>query len=53
MDLITALIIALIVFVFWFLLSKRIDEIESDLETLGKAMGKEDLLTKIQHRNQN
>ena len=42
MDLITALIIALMVLGFWFLASKRMDEIESDLETLGKAMGKED-----------
>lgn len=53
MDLMTLLILALLVFGFWFLLNKRMDDIESDLETLGKSMGKEDLLTKIHHRNQN
>ena len=52
MDLLTVLIIVLLGFSFWFLLSKRMDNIESDLEALGKAIGKEDFLTKIQHRDQ-
>ena len=52
MDLMTVLIITVLVLVFWFLLSKRMDDIESDLEALGKATGKEDFLTKIHHNIQ-
>lgn len=52
MDLILALIIAVLIFGFWFLLNKRVDDIETDLETLSKSIGKEDLLTKIRHRTQ-
>lgn len=49
MDLMTILLAVVLVIGLWFVLSKRMDDIEADLETLSKSMGKEDLLTKI-HR---
>lgn len=52
MDFMIILIITVLVLGFWFLLSKRMDNIESDLEALGKATGKEDFLTKIHHKTQ-
>jgi ABC-type Fe3+-hydroxamate transport system substrate-binding protein len=53
MDLMTISIAVVLVVGLWYVLNKRMDDIESDLETLGKATGKEDLLTKIRHRTQN
>ncbi len=52
MDLMIILLAVMGVFVIglWFVLSKRMDNIETDLEALSKAMGKEDLLTKIRHK---
>jgi len=52
MDLMTIFIAVALVIGLWYVLSKRMDDIETDLETLSKATGKEDLLTKI-HRTQN
>ena len=52
MDLMTILLTVVLVIGLWFVLSKRMDNIETDLETLSKAMGKEDLLTKIRHKTQ-
>ncbi len=54
MDLMIILLAVGGVFVIglWFVLSKRMDNIETDLEALSKAMGKEDLLTKIRHKTQ-
>ncbi|GEM_PF-5483811 len=52
MDLITIIIAAVLVIGLWYVLNKRMDDIESDLEALGKATGKEDLLTKIRHKTQ-
>jgi len=54
MDLMIILLAVMGVFVIglWFVLSKRMDNIETDLEALSKAMGKEDLLTKIRHKTQ-
>jgi len=52
MDLMTILLAVVLVIGLWFVLSKRMDNIETDLETLSKAMGKEDLLTKIRHKTQ-
>jgi len=54
MDLLIILLAVGGVFVIglWFVLSKRMDNIETDLEALSKAMGKEDLLTKIRHKTQ-
>lgn len=52
MDLMTILLMVVLVVGLWFVLSKRMDNIETDLETLGKATGKEDLLTKIRHKTQ-
>jgi len=52
MDLMTILLVVILVIGLWFVLSKRMDNIETDLETLSKAMGKEDLLTKIRHKTQ-
>ena len=50
MDLMTIFIGVVLVVGLWYVLNKRMDDIESDLEALGKATGKEDLLTKIHHR---
>ena len=50
MDLMTIVLAVALVIGLWFVLSKRINDIETDLETLSKAVGKEDLLTKIHHR---
>ena len=58
MDLMTILIVVVIVLAvvlvigLWYVLNKRMDNIETDLKTLGKAAGKEDLLTTI-HKTQN
>jgi len=52
MDLMTIFIGVVLVVGLWYVLNKRIDDIESDLEALGKATGKEDLLTKIRHKTQ-
>lgn len=54
MNLMIILFVVLVALVIglWFVLDKRIDNIETDLETLGKATGKEDLLTKIRHKTQ-
>lgn len=52
MDLMTIVLAVALVIGLWFVLSKRINDIETDLETLSKAVGKEDLLTKIHHRTQ-
>jgi uncharacterized membrane protein len=51
MDLMTVFIAVVLVVGLWYVLNKRMDDIESDLETLSKATGKEDLLTKIHHRS--
>ncbi len=52
MDLMTILLAVVLIIGLWFILSKRMDNIETDLETLSKSMGKEDLLTKIPHKTQ-
>ncbi len=52
MDLMTIIIAAGFVIGLWYVLNKRMDDIETDLKTLGKATGKEDLLTKIRHKTQ-
>ncbi len=54
MDLMIFLFVVVVGLVIglWFVLGKRMDNIESDLEALGKATGKEDLLTKIRHKTQ-
>ena len=54
MNLIIILFVVLVALVtgLWFVLDKRMDNIETDLEALGKATGKEDLLTKIRHKTQ-
>ena len=49
MDLMTILFAVVLAIGLWFVLGKRMDDIEADLETLSKSVGKEDLLTKI-HR---
>ena len=53
-EIVMTIFIAVVLVVgLWYVLNKRMDDIESDLETLSKATGKEDLLTKIRHRTQN
>jgi hypothetical protein len=54
MNLMIILFVVLVALVIglWFVLDKRMDNIETDLEALGKATGKEDLLTKIRHKTQ-
>ncbi len=47
MDLMTVLLAVVLVIGLWFVHNRRMDDIEADLETLSKAVGKEDLLTKI------
>ena len=52
MDLITLFITVVLVVGLWYVLNIRMDDIETDIKTLGRATGKEDLLTKIRHRTQ-
>ena len=52
MDLMTIIIAAVLVIGLWYVLNKRMDDIETDLKTLGKAAGKEDLLVSI-HKTPN
>jgi len=58
MDLMTILIVAVLVLAvvlvigLWYVLNKRMDDIETDLKTLGKAAGKEDLLVSM-HKTPN
>jgi len=51
-DLMTIIIAAVLVIGLWYVLNKRMDNIETDLKTLGKAAGKEDLLVSM-HKTQN
>jgi hypothetical protein len=44
MDLMTILLAVVLVIGLWFVLSRRINDIETDFMTLGRATGKEDLL---------
>ncbi len=58
MDLMTILIAVVLVLAvvlvigLWYVLNKRMDDIETDLKTLGKAAGKEDLLVSM-HKTPN
>ncbi len=52
MDLMTILIAVVLVFGLWYIQNKRMDDIETDIKTLGRATGREDLLTTI-HKTQN
>ncbi len=52
MDLMTIFIAVVLVVGLWYVLNKRMGDIETDLKTLGRAMGKEDLLTKIRPKTQ-
>ncbi len=52
MDLMTIIIAAGLVIGLWYVLNKRMDNIETDLKTLGKAAGKEDLLVSM-HKTPN
>jgi len=52
MDLITIFITVVLVVGLWYVLNIRMDDIETDIKTLGRATGKEDLLTTT-HRAQN
>jgi len=45
MDLITIFITVVLVVGLWYVLNIRMDDIETDIKTLGRATGKEDLLT--------
>ncbi len=47
MDLMTIFITVVLVVGLWYVLSKRMDDIETDLKTLGKAAGKEDFLVSM------
>ncbi len=51
-DLMTIIIAAGFVIGLWYVLNKRMDDIETDLKTLGKAAGKEDLLVSM-HKTPN
>jgi len=52
MDLMTILIAVILVFGLWYIQNKRMADIETDIKTLGRATGREDLLTTI-HKTQN
>jgi len=52
MDLITIFITVVLVVGLWYVLNIRMDDIETDIKTLGRATGREDLLTTT-HRTQN
>ncbi len=52
MDLMTIFITVVLVIGLWYVLNKRMDDIETDLKTLGKAAGKEDLLVSM-HKTPN
>ena len=51
-DLMTIIIAAVLVISLWYVLNKRMDDIETDIKTLGKAAGKEDLLVSM-HKTPN
>jgi len=44
MDLMTIFVLFVFAIGLWFVLSRRMNDIEADLMTLGRATGKEDLL---------
>jgi len=52
MDLIILFITVVLVVGLWYVLNIRMDDIETDIKTLGRATGREDLLTTT-HKTQN
>ena len=54
MDDTTVLLLVAVVLVvgLWYVLNIRMDDIETDIKTLGRATGREDLLTTT-HKTQN
>ncbi len=52
MDLMTIIIAAVLVIGLWYVLNKRMDDIETDIKTLGRAADKEDLLVSM-HKTPN
>jgi len=52
MDLIILFITVVLVVGLWYVLNIRMDDIETDIKTLGRATGRKDLLTTI-HKTQN